>query len=142
MYTGKTAAGAPEKNQAKHVVLKMMAGLQGQSIICENFFTKKTTIAGAQTSSCTTDHKGKGLILPSGRHSVVLQCLKRRRNFPLMNTLNRDNTVSTSEDRKPNVFLGYNRNKGRVNNLDKVCLFLSLNSHTTCFSITTGFYAH
>ena len=38
-YTGKAASGIPERNQGKHLVLHMTAGLQGHNITCDTFFT-------------------------------------------------------------------------------------------------------
>lgn len=38
VYTGKPAGSAPEKNQAKRVVLDPVAVLQGHNITCDNFF--------------------------------------------------------------------------------------------------------
>lgn len=38
-----------------------------------------------------------------------------------MTTLHRDAAESTREDKKPNAVLDYNKNKGGVDNLDKVC---------------------
>ncbi len=39
VYTGKLSSGVPEKNQGKRVVLEVTEGLQGHTVICDNFFT-------------------------------------------------------------------------------------------------------
>lgn len=51
----------------------------------------------------------------SETHTVVSYCPKKGRNVLLMSTLHRD-----TEDKKPQVILDYNHNKGGVDNLDKV----------------------
>ncbi len=37
VYTGKLSSGVPEKNQGKRVVLEVTEGLQGHTVICNNF---------------------------------------------------------------------------------------------------------
>lgn len=53
-------------------------------------------------------------------HTLESYCPKKRKYVLLMTTLHRDTAVSTREDKKPNAILDYNRNKGGVDNLDKV----------------------
>ena len=53
--------------------------------------------------------------------TLVSCCPKKRKTVLLMTTLHRDAAVITREDKKPNAILDYNRNKGGVDNLDKVC---------------------
>ncbi len=53
-------------------------------------------------------------------HALVSYCPKKKKNVLLMTTLHKDACVSTREDKKPEVILFYNKNKGGVDNLDKV----------------------
>ena len=69
---------------------------------------------GEEERSQETDSEG----------TLVSYCPKKRKNVFLMTTLHRDAAVITREDKKPNAILDYNRNKGGVDNLDKVCWFL------------------
>lgn len=39
VYTGKSSSGVPEKNQGQRVVLEMTEGLQGHTVVCDNFYT-------------------------------------------------------------------------------------------------------
>lgn len=62
-------------------------------------------------------------------HIVVLYCSRsKNKNVFLMGTHHSDDAVKTRESRRPKTVLHYKRNKGGVDNLDKVCCFLSLNS--------------
>ena len=53
--------------------------------------------------------------------TLVSYCPKKKNNVLLITTLHRDAAVSIREDKKPNAILDYNRNKSRIDNLDKVC---------------------
>ena len=53
--------------------------------------------------------------------TLVSYCPKKMKTVLLMTTLHRDAAVSTREDKKPNAILVYNRSKGGVDNLNKVC---------------------
>lgn len=72
-------------------------------------------------------------------HTLVYYFPKKKKNVLLMTTLHRDAAVSTREDKKPNAVLDYNRNKGGVDNLDKVCYFLSFKSHVLFFLLPDCF---
>lgn len=39
VYTGKSSSSVPEKNQGQRVVLEMTEGLQGHTVVCDNFYT-------------------------------------------------------------------------------------------------------
>ncbi|XP_036958596.1 piggyBac transposable element-derived protein 4-like [Acanthopagrus latus] len=140
VYTGKSADGVPEKNQGKRVVLEMTAGLKGHNITCDNFFTSDTLgqeLLQKKLTMVGTIRRNKPELPPAllatqdrdrfssrfaftDTHTLVSYCPKKRKNVLLMTTLHRDAAVSTREDKKPNAILDYNRNKGGVDNLDKV----------------------
>ncbi|KAL7868866.1 hypothetical protein SRHO_G00102500 [Serrasalmus rhombeus] len=52
--------------------------------------------------------------------TAVSYCPKKRRNVILMSTLHKDAAVSSGSDKKPIIILDYNKNKGGVDNLDKL----------------------
>ncbi|XP_037533781.1 piggyBac transposable element-derived protein 4-like [Nematolebias whitei] len=131
IYTGKLAAGIPEKNQGKRVILDMTTGLRGHNITCDNFFTsydlgqellkRKLTMVG-------TIRKNKPelpleILQVKDRAplsskfaftettSVVSYCPKKNRSVVLMSTLHKDAAVSTRSDKKPEIILDYNKNK-------------------------------
>ncbi|XP_041864774.1 piggyBac transposable element-derived protein 4-like [Melanotaenia boesemani] len=140
IYTGKPASGVPEKKQGKRVVLEMTKGLQGHNITCDNFFTsydlgqellkKKLTMVGTVRKNKpelplallgTKDRaplSSKFAFL--GRTTVVSYCPKKNKNVIVMSTFHKDAAVSSREDKKPEIILDYNKNKGGVDNLDKV----------------------
>ncbi|XP_063049276.1 piggyBac transposable element-derived protein 4-like [Engraulis encrasicolus] len=140
IYTGKPASGVPEKNQGKRVVLDMTKGLRGHNITCDIFFTsydlaqellkRKLTMVG-------TVRKNKPELPPallgmkdraplsskfafSDKATLVSYHPKKNKNVVVMSTLHRDAGVSNREDKKPDIILDYNKNKGGVDNLDKV----------------------
>ncbi|XP_035983471.1 piggyBac transposable element-derived protein 1-like [Fundulus heteroclitus] len=140
VYTGKSTSGCPEKNQGMRVVLDVTEGLRGHNVTCDNFFTsyelgqqllkRKITMVG-------TVRKNKPELPPallaskerevfSSRFAftptttLVSYLPKKNKNVVLLSTLHKDSDVSDREDRKPIIILDYNRNKGGVDNLDKV----------------------
>ena len=52
--------------------------------------------------------------------TAVSYCPKKRQNVILMSTLHKDAAVSSGSDKKPIIILDYNKNKGGVDNLDKL----------------------
>lgn len=52
--------------------------------------------------------------------TLVSYCPKRKRNVILLSTLHKDAAVSCKSDKKPIIILDYNKNKGGVDNLDKL----------------------
>lgn len=139
IYTGKAASGIPEKNQGKRVVLDMTAGLHGHNITCDNFFTsyelgqellrRKLTMVGTVKKNKPElppeilQLKGRAPLSSSfaftDTTTVVSYCPKKNRSVVLMSTLHEDAAIGGS-DRKPEMILDYNKNKGGVDNLDKV----------------------
>ncbi|XP_056108635.1 piggyBac transposable element-derived protein 4-like [Rhinichthys klamathensis goyatoka] len=140
VYTGKSSSGVPEKNQGQRVVLEMTEGLQGHTVVCDNFYTsynlgkellrKKNTMVGTIRRNKTelppalVTNMNRDLFSTkfafTDTHALVSYCPKKRKNVLLMSTLHKDACVSTREDRKPEAILYYNENKGGVDNLDKV----------------------
>lgn len=122
MYTGKPVDGQPEKNQGRRVVLEVTEGLRGHTITCDNFFTSYglgQELLRRKLAMVGTVRKNK----PGDTHALVSYCPKKRKNGPLISTLHRDTAVSAMEDKKPQIILDFNRNKGGVDNLDKVLHF-------------------
>uniref|UniRef100_A0A3P9MKV5 PiggyBac transposable element-derived protein domain-containing protein n=1 Tax=Oryzias latipes TaxID=8090 RepID=A0A3P9MKV5_ORYLA len=140
IYTGKSASGIPEKNQGKRVVLDLTTGLQGHNITCDNFFTsydlgqellrRKLTMVG--TVKKNKPELPAEMLLVKDRAplsskfvftdttTVVSYCPRKRRSVILMSTLHKDAAVSSGSDKKPIIILDYNKNKGGVDNLDKL----------------------
>ncbi|KAM4016931.1 LOW QUALITY PROTEIN: piggyBac transposable element-derived protein 4-like [Anomaloglossus baeobatrachus] len=137
IYTGKSASGI-RKKQGTRVVLDMMTG---HNITCDNFFTsydleqellrRKITMVG--TVKKTKPELPTELLQMKDRAplsskfvfsdttTAVSYCPKKRRNVVLMSTLHKDAAVSSGSDKKPRIILDYNKNKGGVDNLDKLC---------------------
>ncbi|XP_029697657.1 piggyBac transposable element-derived protein 4-like [Takifugu rubripes] len=140
IYTGKPTSGSPEKKQGMRVVLDVTEGLKGHNVTCDNFFTsyelgqqllkRKITMVG-------TVRKNKPELPPALLASKEREVLsskfaftptttlvsylpKKNKNVLLLSTLHRDGVISDRGDRKPVIILDYNRNKGGVDNLDKV----------------------
>ncbi|XP_047206254.1 uncharacterized protein LOC124858308 [Girardinichthys multiradiatus] len=153
VYTGKPTSGCPEKNQGVRVVLDVTEGLRGHNVTCDNFFTsyelgqqllkRKITMVG-------TDRKNKPELppaLPASKErevfssefafkpntTLVSYLPKKNKNVVLLSTLQTD--ISDREDRKPIIILDYNRNKGGVDNLDKVIGTYSCRRMTACWPL-------
>ncbi len=140
IYTGKAASGKPEKNQGKRVVLDMTTGLQGHNITCDNFFTsydlgqellwRKLTMVGTvkknkpELPAEIVQVKNRAPLYSkfafTDTTAVVSYCPKKKQNVILMSTLHKDAAVSSGHDKKPTIILDYNKNKGGVDNLDKL----------------------
>ncbi|KAJ8393021.1 hypothetical protein AAFF_G00069250 [Aldrovandia affinis] len=122
------------------VVLDMTQGLRGHNITCDNFFTsydlgqellkKKLTMVGTvrknkpELPSALLDTKDRAPLSSkfafTETTTTVSYCPKKRKNVIMMSTLHKNAAVSSREDKKPDIIVDYNRNKGGVNNLDKV----------------------
>ncbi|XP_053351170.1 piggyBac transposable element-derived protein 4-like [Clarias gariepinus] len=140
VYTGKLPGGASEKNQGIRVVLEMSEGLQGHNITCDNFFTsyrlanelqkRKLTMLGTirrnkpELPSEILKMQGRSLhssiFVFSDKATVVSYCPKKNKNVLVMSTMHTDASLTTREDKKPQMILDYNSTKGGVDNLDKV----------------------
>ncbi|XP_056155945.1 piggyBac transposable element-derived protein 4-like [Lampris incognitus] len=140
VYTGKSASGMAEKNQGMRVVLDMTQGFRGHNITYDNFFTsyaldqellkKKLTMIGTvrknkpELLSALLDTKDRAPLSSkfafTETTTTVSYCPKKKKNVVMMSTLYNNAAVSSGEDKKPNIILDYNSNKGGVDNLDKV----------------------
>ena len=129
VYTRKPSGGRPEWRQGLRVVLDVTEGLRGRNVTCDNNFTsyelarqlleRKIAVVG------TVQNNEPGLLAVKGREVFSSQFLftptatlvsyipKKNRNVV-------ETDVSDLEDKKPVIVLDYNRNKGGVDNLDKV----------------------
>lgn len=65
--------------------------------------------------------------------TLVSYLPKKNKNTVLLSTLHTDGDISDREGRKPAIILDYNRNKGGVDNLDKVIGTYSCRRMTAAF---------
>ncbi|XP_053274074.1 piggyBac transposable element-derived protein 3-like, partial [Pleuronectes platessa] len=141
VYTGKPSGGLPERNLGLRVVLDVTEGLSGRNITCDNYFTSYELARRLLERNVTvvgTVRKNKPelplrLLSVKGRAAfssvfaftpaatlVSYVPRKKNRNVVLLSTRHSEADVSDRADGKPVVVLDYNRNKGGVDNLDKV----------------------
>ncbi|KAL4008747.1 hypothetical protein ACER0C_002599 [Sarotherodon galilaeus] len=126
--------------QGMRVVLQMSEGLQGHNITCDNFFTsytlgeelqkRKLTMLGTirrnmpELRSEILKMQGRSLhssiFVFTEKATVVSYCPKKNKNVLVMSTMHTDASLSTKDDKKPQMILDYNSTKGGVDNLDKV----------------------
>ncbi|KAL4008381.1 hypothetical protein ACER0C_002233 [Sarotherodon galilaeus] len=131
VYTGKLPGGASEKNQGMRVVLQMSEGLQGHNITCDNFFTsywlgeelqkRKLTMLGTirrnkpELPSEILKMQGRSLhsslFVFTEKATVVSYCPKKNKNVLVMSTMHTDASLSTRDDKKPQMILDYNSTK-------------------------------
>ncbi len=150
IYLGKTGDTA-EVGQGKRVVMEMTEGLQGVTVTCDNFFTsyslaqellrKKIALVG--TIRKNKPELPPNLVQPKGRPSLsavfaftknttaVSYVPKRGRNVILISTRHREAVVTEGPKKKPEIITDYNRCKGGVDNLDKVCAITHLLLHAS-----------
>ncbi|KAJ8001203.1 hypothetical protein DPEC_G00191130 [Dallia pectoralis] len=141
VYTGKTRDG-PERNLGARVVFDLTKGLpRDHTVTCDNFFTSyelaQRLLADRGLALVGTVRKNKpelppALLATKTRRvlssafaftpiaTLVSYLARRNRNVLLLSTLHADARLSDRADRKPALILDYNRNKGGVDNLDKV----------------------
>ncbi|XP_035012727.2 piggyBac transposable element-derived protein 4-like [Hippoglossus stenolepis] len=140
VYTGKPSGGRPERNQGMWVMLDVTEGLRGRNVTCDNYFTsyelarqlleRKITVVG--TVRKNKPELPTGLLAVKGREvfssrfaftptaTLVSYIPKKNKNVVLLSMRHAEADVSNREDGKPVIVLDYNRNKGSVDNLDKV----------------------
>ncbi|KAJ8409884.1 hypothetical protein AAFF_G00209250 [Aldrovandia affinis] len=136
---GKPAGGVAEKGQGKRVVLEMTEGLRGHNITCDNFFTsyalgeelrrRRLTMVGTvknkpELPAALTGIKNRAALSSkfafTETTTTVSYCPRKNKNVIVMSTHHKNAAVSSREDNKPEIILDYNKNKGGVDNLDKV----------------------
>ncbi|XP_046872053.1 piggyBac transposable element-derived protein 4-like, partial [Hypomesus transpacificus] len=142
VYTGKSSDGAPERSQGMCVVLDMTDGLKDRNVTCDNFFTSydlgRELMATRNMTMVGTVRKNRSelpseLLTTTNRRRVlsslfaftptttlVSYLAKKNKNVLLMSTRHTNDEISDRNDGKPTIVLDYNRNKGGVDNLDKV----------------------
>ncbi|XP_068451616.1 piggyBac transposable element-derived protein 4-like [Clinocottus analis] len=140
VYTGKPSGGRPEKDLGLRVALDVTEGLTGRNVTCDNFFTSyelgRRLLLRGNTVVGTVRKNRRELpaellatrrrAVPSSRFAfapdatLVSYLPKKGRNVLLLSTRHARGDVSDRPDAKPVVVLDYNRNKGGVDNLDKV----------------------
>ncbi|XP_062864356.1 uncharacterized protein LOC134326079 isoform X3 [Trichomycterus rosablanca] len=128
------------RHAEQNVVLDVTEGLRGHNVTCDNFFTsyelglqllkRKITMVGAVRKNkpelppallASKERKvfsSKFAFTPTT--TPVSYLPKKNKNVVLLSTLHADGDISNREDRKSIIILDYNRNKGGVDNLDKV----------------------
>ncbi|XP_076607948.1 uncharacterized protein LOC143333663 [Chaetodon auriga] len=140
VYTGKKEGARPEVNQGERVVLELVEGLQGHTVTCDKFFTSYglgEELLRRKMAMVGTLRRNKPELPPellevrqravlssvfafTTTHTVVSYVPKRGKNVILLSTKHREPAISNEVHRKPQIMLDYNRNKGGVDNLDKV----------------------
>ncbi|XP_056267070.1 piggyBac transposable element-derived protein 4-like, partial [Pseudoliparis swirei] len=142
IYTGKPSGGRPEKNLGTRVVLDVTEGLTGRNVTCDNFFTsyelarllllRNNTVVGtvrknkpelpAALLACGQRPVFSSMFAFTPDATLVSYLPKKsgKKNVVLLSTKHARGDVSDRADAKPLVVLDYNRNKGGVDNLDKV----------------------
>uniref|UniRef100_A0A8C1PJ70 PiggyBac transposable element-derived protein domain-containing protein n=1 Tax=Cyprinus carpio TaxID=7962 RepID=A0A8C1PJ70_CYPCA len=158
IYTGKSPGSPAEVNQGKRVILEMTEGLQGNTVTCDNFFTsyrlaeellkRKMALVGTIRRNkpelppqlLQIKHRAllSSLFAFTKTHTAVSYVPKRGKNVLLLSTKHREPAVSDTEKKKPVIITDYNRCKGGVDNLDKVCVIM-LQLHTHLFLLHNAF---
>ncbi|XP_067115864.1 piggyBac transposable element-derived protein 4-like [Osmerus mordax] len=151
VYTGKLSDGAPERNLGMRVVLDMTEGLKDRNVTCDNLFTSyelgRELMTTRNMTMVGTVRKNRSELptelLATNRRRVlssqfaftptttlVSYLAKKKKNVLLMSTRHTDAEISDRDDGKPTIILDYNRNKGGVDNLDKVVTYYSCKRKT------------
>ncbi|XP_023189246.1 piggyBac transposable element-derived protein 4-like [Xiphophorus maculatus] len=140
VYMGKLPRGIPEKDQGMRVVLDLTVGLREHNVTCHNFFTfyeldhqllkrKMTMVGTVRKNKPELPHallsiRGRAVFSSkfafTPTTTLVSYLPKRNKNVSLLSTLHKTAEISDREDKKPDIILDYNCNKGGVDNLDKV----------------------
>ncbi|XP_046905958.1 piggyBac transposable element-derived protein 4-like [Hypomesus transpacificus] len=142
VYSGKSSDGAPERSQGMRVVLDMTDGLKDRNVMCDNFFTSydlgRELMATRNMTMVGTVRKNRTelpseLLTTTNRRRVlssqfaftptttlVSYLAKKNKNILLISTRHTNDEISDRNNGKPPIVLDYNRNKGGVDNLDKV----------------------
>lgn len=140
-YLGKPQGALPEKNQGLRVVLDLTVGLKGHNVTCDNFFTSYglgQTLLRRGITMVGTIKKNKPTLPPQLLETKNVPALtskfaftkdttlvsyfpKKNKCVVLQSTLHHDDKISCNDDKKPLLILDYNKPKGAVDTLDKMC---------------------
>lgn len=142
IYTGKDPGSKPEKNQGMRVVSDLTYELRGHNITCDNFFTsynlrqlllnRNSTMLGTMRKNkpelpnqMTNKEVHSSSFYFTDDTTIVKYIPKKNKNVILMSTMHHDKSISSRPDKKPEMILDYNANKGVVDTLDQL-----LNTYT------------
>lgn len=131
--------------------MEMTEGLQGITVTCDNFFTsyslaqellrKKIALVGTirknkpELPPYLVQAKGRpalSTVFAFTKNTTAMSYVpKRGRNVILISTRHREAVVTEGPKKKPEIIADYNRCKGGVDNLDKVCAITHLLLHAS-----------
>nr|XP_043880784.1 THO complex subunit 7 homolog isoform X1 [Solea senegalensis] len=140
VYTGQSADAPAEQNQGRRVMLDMMKGLRGVTMMCGRFFSscglaeellrKKITMVGTMRKNRpelppellrVQDREVFSSIFAfTPTHTLVSYIPRGGKNIVLLSTKHQAPEISSEARRKPQILLDYNRCKGRVDNMDEM----------------------
>lgn len=140
IYTGKPKETSQEVNQGMRVALDLTEGLRGHTVTCDTFFTsfalaeellrRELALVGAikrtkpelppQLLAARQRQILSSVFAFTKTTMAVCYVPKRGKNILLLSTKHRKPAVSNRE-KQPAAILDYNKCKGSVDNLDKVC---------------------
>ena len=139
VYMGKQEGHPAEVNQGSRVVLELTEGLAGHTVTCDNFFTSYRLgeeLLKRKMGLVGTIRRNKPelppILLETRQRAIpssifcfataVSYIPKHGKNVLLLSTVHREPAISAEAHQKPKLILDYNRCKGGVDNLDKVCV--------------------
>ncbi|XP_028672760.1 piggyBac transposable element-derived protein 4-like [Erpetoichthys calabaricus] len=152
-------AAASEKKQSQRIILDMTRGLGGHNVTCDNVFVscelgqellkKQITLVGTMQRNkqelpaalTLTRHRKvfSSVFAFTPTTTLVSYIPKKKTNVVLLSTFHKDAQVSDRVDKKPVMILDYNRNKGGVDNLDKVTAMYSCQRKTARWPLALFF---
>ncbi|XP_039618136.1 piggyBac transposable element-derived protein 4-like [Polypterus senegalus] len=156
---GKASAAASEKKQSQRIILDMTRDLRGHNVTCDNVFVscelgqellkKQVTLVGTMRRNkqelpaalTLTRHRKvfSSVFAFTPTTTVVSYIPKKQTNVVLLSTFHKDAQVSDRVDKKPVMILDHNRNKGGVDNLDKVTATYSCQRKTARWPLALFF---
>jgi len=141
-YLGKVGSTV-EKGQGARVVKDLCQDLygSGRNITMDNFFTQYTLAQELLQNKLTivgTLRKNNAVIPPamladrkrevhstmfgfSGQTTIASYVPKKNKAVIMLSTMHHDRKVEPQMDNKPDIILDYNKTKGAVDTLDKLC---------------------
>jgi len=140
VYTGKK--DIRESNQGENVVKRLTKEIEksGRNITCDNFFTSYALamhLISRNLSLVGTIRKNKPELPIEFTNSknrtaystlfgfqdnatIISYCPKKGKVVTLLSTMHNNEIVDTTEQRKPQIILDYNKTKGGVDTMDKM----------------------